>query len=172
MSSQIAAYKEEAASNTEEDEDGTNNHQRRMRMMDEETACTEDERKENEAATRGNGNNETKQGSLSALVDNDANNSFNPFGDHSIEQPSRFQVLSTKTPIPGFHPTQATIRDRRTGKIYDWNSRSHRKMRSPTATDDQRKQHLARIWTFEPHIVTWWLNLTNEIANVRIPSNQ
>ncbi|KAL3922836.1 MAG: hypothetical protein SGILL_001991, partial [Bacillariaceae sp.] len=74
------------------------------------------------------------------------------------------------SPLRGFDPWEATIKDKLTGKIYDWNSRAHRKLRHPFRTDgDDRKDHKAnecpKIWCFEPNIVTWHLNQCNQSAN-------
>jgi hypothetical protein len=88
------------------------------------------------------------------------------FMDLLDPQKSRFEVISKKAPLPWFHPTHAVIKDRVTGETYKWNSRMHRKMRHTVPISTETKQHSPRLWSCEPHIITWWINLTNEIANV------
>jgi len=80
----------------------------------------------------------------------------------------RFQVLSTYSPMPCLHPTDARIRDIQTGKVYQWNSRAHRKMRYAwhhDKTTPQPSSHL-RLWCCEPHLVSWWNVISNMTSNV------
>jgi len=77
----------------------------------------------------------------------------------------RFEILRVSSPMGFFHPTHAMVKDTVTGSVYEWNSRMHRKLRHMNEPK-QCHRHFPRVWTCEPHIVTWWLNLTNEIANI------
>lgn len=78
-----------------------------------------------------------------------------------------FDVKSTYSPISWLHPTKAVITDPQTGETYEWNSRAHRKRREMAKTDPSKNaHHLPRLWCWEPKIVTWWLNVTNIIANI------
>lgn len=83
--------------------------------------------------------------------------------------PIKLRVLSTHSPkgLGHFHPTQAVLQDLTTGELYVWNSRAHRKLRYLQNQEDTRKKHhFPRLWCFEPYIVTWWMNITNIIANI------
>jgi hypothetical protein len=100
-------------------------------------------------------NNETSTQNLLMVDENPIDDAMKP----------RFEILSVTSPMGFFHPTHALIKDSVTGYIYEWNSRMHRKLRHVTKLK-RLHRHLPRVWTCEPHIVTWWLNLTNEIANI------
>lgn len=82
--------------------------------------------------------------------------------------PSRFNVLGTWSPAPCLHPTEATIQDNQTGKIYHWNSRAHRKMRFLWSKDEaeQGARTGLKLWCCEPHLVSWWNVISNMTANV------
>ena len=87
-----------------------------------------------------------------------------------------YEIVSTASPGRWFHPTHAILRHVGTGETFEWNSRDHRKMRHlrriirPPLRQFLRlllfsRQNNIRWWCYEPHIVTWWVNLTNMLAN-------
>jgi len=84
----------------------------------------------------------------------------------------RFEVLDFFSPFKGLHPTSATLRDKETGLIYEWNSRAHRRLRQVALQGDTSEANSSstcprfRLFCWEPHIVSWWVIVTNMIANI------
>ena len=83
-----------------------------------------------------------------------------------------YEVVTTDSPFRWFHPTHAILRHAGTGETFEWNSRDHRKMRHlrriirPSEAEGQpHYNYYFRWWCYEPHLVTWWINLTNMLAN-------
>jgi hypothetical protein len=66
-----------------------------------------------------------------------------------------------------WHPTQAVITI--DGKNYSWDARAHRKLRHPCAqqADEHPEKFFDRfnLFSWEPHIVTWYNIYIGEIAN-------
>jgi len=77
-----------------------------------------------------------------------------------------FKILETWAPMKWMHPTRAIVQDQETGEVYEWNSRAHRRMRTMwfANQDQQRPRQKIRFFRVEPHLISWWVTVSNMAA--------